>query len=114
MGGLSNSIARFQSWTANTSTVQSLSAITANIQAETILALALRRINKALILQTKEEYEQKLAEIRDLEDILARKERRTEIIKEELLEIKEKYGDARRSTIEYAGGEFSVEDMIPW
>ena len=64
-------------------------------------------------MQTKEEYEQKLAEIRDLEDILARKERRTEIIKEELLEIKEKYGDARRSTIEYAGGEFSVEDMIP-
>ena len=84
-----------------------------DIQAEAILALALRRINKALILQTKEEYEQKLAEIRDLEDILARKERRTEIIKEELLEIKEKYGDARRSTIEYAGGEFSVEDMIP-
>lgn len=84
-----------------------------DIQAEAILALALRRINKALILQTKEEYEQKLAEIRDLEDILARKERRTEIIKEELLEIREKYGDARRSTIEYAGGEFSVEDMIP-
>jgi len=70
-------------------------------------------INKVLIQQTKEEYEEKLAEIRDLEDILARKERRTEIIKEELLEIKEKYGDERRSTIEYAGGEFSVEDMIP-
>ena len=84
-----------------------------DIQAEAILALALRRINKALILQTKEEYEQMLAVIKDLEDILARKERRTEIIKEELLEIKEKYGDARRSTIEYAGGEFSVEDMIP-
>lgn len=84
-----------------------------DIQTEAILALALRRINKALILQTKEEYEEKLAEIRDLEDILARKERRTEIIKEELLEIKEKYGDTRRSTIEYAGGEFSVEDMIP-
>ena len=77
------------------------------------MALALRRINKALILQTKEEYEQKLAEIRDLEDILARKERRVEIIKQELLEIKEKYGDERRSVIEYAGGEFSVEDMIP-
>ena len=84
-----------------------------DVQAEAILALALRRINKALILQTKEEYEQKLAEIRDLEDILARKERRVEIIKQELLEIKEKYGDERRSVIEYAGGEFSVEDMIP-
>ena len=84
-----------------------------DIQAEAILALALRRINKALILQTKEEYEQKLLEIQDLEDILARKERRVEIIKQELLEIKEKYGDERRSIIEYAGGEFSVEDMIP-
>ena len=84
-----------------------------DIQAEAILALALRRINKALILQTKEEYEQKLLEIQDLEDILARKERRVEIIKQELLEIKEKYGDERRSVIEYAGGEFSVEDMIP-
>ncbi|EPD98954.1 DNA gyrase subunit A [Capnocytophaga sp. oral taxon 336] len=84
-----------------------------DVQAEAILALALRRINKVLIQQTKEEYEEKLAEIRNLEDILARKERRTEIIKEELLEIKEKYGDERRSTIEYAGGEFSVEDMIP-
>merc|ERR1712070_1256981 len=34
-------------------------------------------------------------------------------IKEELVEIKSKYGDERRSVIEYAGGEFSVEDMIP-
>ena len=83
------------------------------IQAEAILALQLRRINKLLILQTKEEYEQLLAQIIDLEDILARKERRTEIIKEELLEIKEKYGDERRSVIEYAGGDISIEDIIP-
>ena len=83
------------------------------IQAEAILALQLRRINKLLILQTKEEYEQLLAQIIDLEDILAHKERRTEIIKEELLEIKEKYGDERRSVIEYAGGDISIEDIIP-
>ena len=83
------------------------------IQAEAILALQLRRINKLLILQTKEEYEQLLAQIVDLEDILARKERRTEIIKEELLEIKAKYGDERRSVIEYAGGDISIEDIIP-
>jgi DNA gyrase, A subunit len=83
------------------------------IQAEAILALQLRRINKLLILQTKEEYEQLLAQIIDLEDILARKERRTEIIKEELLEIKTKYGDERRSVIEYAGGDISIEDIIP-
>ncbi len=83
------------------------------IQAEAILALQLRRINKLLILQTKEEYEQLLAQIIDLEDILARKERRTEIIKEELLEIKAKYGDERRSVIEYTGGDISIEDIIP-
>jgi len=83
------------------------------IQAEAILALQLRRINKLLILQTKEEYEQLLGQIIDLEDILARKERRTEIIKEELLEIKAKYGDERRSVIEYAGGDISIEDIIP-
>ena len=83
------------------------------IQAEAILALQLRRINKLLILQTKEEYEQLLAQIIDLEDILDRKERRTEIIKEELLEIKAKYGDERRSVIEYAGGDISIEDIIP-
>ena len=83
------------------------------IQAEAILALQLRRINKLLILQTKEEFEQLLAQIIDLEDILARKERRTEIIKEELLEIKAKYGDERRSVIEYAGGDISIEDIIP-
>ena len=36
-----------------------------------------------------------------------------EIIKTELLEVKEKYGDERRSEIQYAGGDFSEEDMIP-
>uniref|UniRef100_UPI0030D85572 DNA gyrase C-terminal beta-propeller domain-containing protein n=1 Tax=Bizionia echini TaxID=649333 RepID=UPI0030D85572 len=42
-----------------------------------------------------------------------KKERRMEIIKDELLVIKDKYGDERRSTIEYAGGDLSIEDMIP-
>ena len=35
------------------------------------------------------------------------------IIKEELLEVQNKYGDQRRSNIEYAGGDLSIEDMIP-
>ena len=51
--------------------------------------------------------------IEDLKDILANESRRMEIIKEELLEVKEKYGDERRSVIEYAGGELNIEDMIP-
>ena len=61
----------------------------------------------------RDEYEQILALILDLEDILARKERRTEIIKNELIEVKEKYGDNRRSVIEYSGGDISMEDIIP-
>jgi DNA gyrase, A subunit len=84
-----------------------------DLQATAILNLRLQNINVLDVLDFKDEYEKKLAEILDLEDILARKERRTEIIKEELLEIKAKYGDERRSVIEYAGGDISIEDIIP-
>ncbi|MGB2435359.1 MAG: DNA gyrase C-terminal beta-propeller domain-containing protein, partial [Flavobacteriaceae bacterium] len=51
--------------------------------------------------------------IEDLKDILDKKDRRMQIIKDELVVVKEKYGDERRSTIEYAGGDLSIEDMIP-
>ena len=65
-------------------------------------------------MKAKEEMNEELLKIiADLKDILQDKERRMEIIKSELLEIKEKYGDNRRSKIEYAGGNFRVEDMIP-
>ena len=83
------------------------------IQAQAILDLRLARLTGLERDKIREEYEQILALILDLEDILARKERRTEIIKEELLEIKEKYGDNRRSVIEYSGGDISMEDIIP-
>jgi DNA gyrase subunit A len=59
------------------------------------------------------EHAELLELIKDLKDILDNKERRMLIIKNELIEIKEKYGDERRSVIEFAGGEFSIEDMIP-
>ena len=48
-----------------------------------------------------------------LKDILENKDRRMSIIKDELLEVKEKHGDERRSRIEFSGGELSIEDMIP-
>jgi len=51
--------------------------------------------------------------IEDLKDILSSEARRMEIIQTELLEIKEKYGDDRRSEINMVGGDFSMEDMIP-
>ncbi|NND10070.1 MAG: DNA gyrase subunit A, partial [Flavobacteriaceae bacterium] len=59
------------------------------------------------------EYEELMKTIEDLKDILDKKDRRMEIIKTELHEIKDKYGDDRRSLIEYAGGDLSIEDMIP-
>ena len=58
------------------------------------------------------EYEELMKTIEDLKDILDKKERRMDIIKEELVEVKAKYGDERRSKIEYAGGDLSIEDMI--
>jgi len=51
--------------------------------------------------------------IEDYKDILDKKERRMAIIKEELFEVREKYGDERRSQIEYAGGDVSITDLIP-
>ena len=59
------------------------------------------------------EFDEFMKTIADLKDILDKKDRRMEIIKTELHEVKDKYGDERRSTIEYAGGSFRVEDMIP-
>ncbi|MDO4229777.1 MAG: DNA gyrase subunit A [Capnocytophaga sp.] len=83
------------------------------IQSRAIVEMRLRQLTGLEQDKLRAEYDELVKLIVDLEDILARKERRTEIIKTELLEVKEKYGDARRSQIEYAGGEFSVEDMIP-
>ncbi|MFJ1262367.1 DNA gyrase subunit A [Capnocytophaga canis] len=83
------------------------------IQSRAIVEMRLRQLTGLEQDKLRVEYEEVMALIKDLEDIIARKERRTEIIKEELLEVKAKYGDERRSQIEYAGGEFSVEDMIP-
>ena len=59
------------------------------------------------------EYDNLLKTIEDLKDILNREERRMDIIKTELEEIKAKYGDERRSTIEYSANEMRIEDLIP-
>ena len=59
------------------------------------------------------EFDELMMTIKDLKGILDSKDRRMDIIKSELSEILEKYGDERRSTIEYAGGDLSIEDMIP-
>lgn len=83
------------------------------IQAKAIVEMRLRQLTGLEQDKLRAEYEELMKTIEDLKDILANESRRMDIIKEELLEVKEKYGDERRSTIEYAGGDLSMEDMIP-
>ncbi len=83
------------------------------IQARAIVEMRLRQLTGLEQDKLRSEYEEVLATIEDLKDILAREERRMDIIKEELLEVRKKYGDERRSEINYVGGDLSIEDMIP-
>lgn len=83
------------------------------IQAKAIVEMRLRQLTGLEQDKLRAEYEDIKKFIEDCKDILARVERRMEIIKNELIEVKEKYGDARRSQIEYSGGDLSIEDMIP-
>ncbi|WP_332021175.1 DNA gyrase subunit A [Kaistella sp.] len=83
------------------------------IQAQAILDLRLARLTGMELDKIRAEYEEIMNLIKDYEDILANESRRFEIIKAELLEMKEKYGDERRSEIDYSGGEMSIEDLIP-
>ena len=84
-----------------------------DIQAKAIVEMRLRQLTGLEQDKLRSEFETLIKTIADLKDILDKKDRRMQIIKNELFEIKEKYGDERRSNIEYAGGEFSMEDMIP-
>jgi DNA gyrase subunit A len=83
------------------------------IQARAIVEMRLRQLTGLEQDKLRAEYEDIMKLIEDLKYILANEDRRMEIIKEELLEIKNKYGDERRSVIEYAGGDLNIEDMIP-
>ena len=83
------------------------------IQSKAIVEMRLRQLTGLEQDKLRSEYEEIMKLIEDLKEILADKVRRMTIIKEELLEIKEKYGDERRSVIEYGGGDLSIEDMIP-
>ncbi len=74
------------------------------IQAKAIVEMRLRQLTGLEQDKLRNEYNDIIATIPDLKDILADKERRMTIIKEELQEVKAKYGDERRSEINYAGG----------
>jgi DNA gyrase subunit A len=82
------------------------------IQAKAIVEMRLRQLTGLEQDKLRSEYEELMKTISNYEHILASKEVRMEIIKEELQEIKSKYGDERRSIIEYAGGDVSITDLI--
>ena len=81
------------------------------IQSKAIVDMRLSQLTGLRIDELKKEYADLLALIEDLKDILAKVERRMEIIKNEMLEIKEKYGDERKTVIEYANEEMNPEDF---
>ncbi len=82
------------------------------IQARAIVEMRLRQLTGLEQDKLRAEYEEIMKLIQHLKDLLASKELRMELIKTELIEIRDKYGDARRSVIEYSGGDVSIEDLI--
>lgn len=83
------------------------------IQARAIVEMRLRQLTGLEQDKLRSEYEDLMNLIKDLKDILDREERRMEIIKNELIEVRDKYGDERRSRIEYSASEMRIEDLIP-
>ena len=83
------------------------------IQSKAILEMRLQRLTGLEIDKIREEYNAVLKEIQYYESVLASEDLRMEIIKSEITEIKDKYGDVRRTNIEFSAGEFNIEDLIP-
>ncbi len=82
------------------------------IQAKAILDMRLQRLTGLERKKVEDEYKETIKFIQQLKSILANKKLQLQIIKEELAEIKKKYGDERRTEIVYKAEQFSVEDMI--
>ncbi|MFK7934891.1 MAG: DNA gyrase subunit A [Saprospiraceae bacterium] len=82
------------------------------VQAKAILEMRLQKLVGLERDKIQGEYDELQAKIDDYRDILAKEERQFEIVKEELLDIKERYGDERRTAITHADGEISIEDLI--
>lgn len=83
-----------------------------DIQARAIVEMRLRQLTGLEQDKLRAEFDELMKLIEHLKALLADVNLRTNLIKEELEEIREKYGDARRSTIEYSGGDVSIEDLI--
>ena len=83
------------------------------VQAKAIVEMRLRQLTGLEQDKLRAEYDELLSTIEDLKDILDNKERRMAIIKTETNYVVEKYGDDRRSEINFVGGSFRIEDIIP-
>jgi DNA gyrase subunit A len=83
------------------------------IQARAILDMRLQRLTGMEREKIQNEYNDLMKLIEELKEILGSEEKRMEIIKEELLEMKSRYADERRTTIEHNAEDFNYEDMIP-
>ncbi len=83
------------------------------IQAKAIVEMRLRQLTGLEQDKLRSEYDALIKTIADLKDILDKKDRRMQIIKDELIEMQEKFGDERRTDINFAGGDVSIEDLIP-
>ena len=84
-----------------------------DVQAKAIVEMRLRQLTGLEQDKLRAEYDELLSTIEDLKDILDNKDRRMGIIKTETNNVVEKYGDNRRSEINFVGGSFRIEDMIP-
>jgi DNA gyrase subunit A len=82
------------------------------IQARAVLELRLQRLTGMERHKIKEEYDEIMKLIAHLQEILANESMRFDIIKNELLEVKEKFGDPRRTEIQYLADEISMADLI--
>lgn len=82
------------------------------IQARAIVEMRLRQLTGLEQDKLRAEYDEIMKLITHLKELLASKEMRMQVIKDELAEIRDKYGDERRSQIEYSGGDVSIEDLI--
>lgn len=82
------------------------------IQAKAILEMRLSRLTGLERDKIKQEYEELMKRIQWLKDVLANEGMRYDIIKEELVEIREKYGDERRTDIVFSGDDIDIEDLI--
>ena len=84
-----------------------------DLQSRAIVEMRLRQLTGLEQDKLRAEYNDLLKVIEDLKDILNREDRRMDIIKTELEEVKKKFGDERRSIIEYSANEMKIEDLIP-